>query len=274
MEGVLKLYFGESNQPTPDYIKRAAKKALDDGFTFYTENAGLLSLREALAAKYETLQNVRLDPRKEIVVTASGVQALNVAIRCVLDPGDEALVTWINDDDLLVAPGLAAALAGLAADAALGAVYGRVELIDADTRRLGELPVAHRAADLLPLIAAGLMPLAQPGTVFRRSALAPLGQFDPSFRLAGDLDLFVRALRAGVGFGFVDAVVARFRLHGGQLSKDEVAAALEHARIVETLPRGPAFAPRLRFRWANLPVYLERVRRHGFVRMQSLYRHD
>jgi aspartate/methionine/tyrosine aminotransferase len=104
MEGVLKLYFGESNQPTPDYIKRAAKKALDDGFTFYTENAGLLSLREALAAKYETLQNVRLDPRKEIVVTASGVQALNVAIRCVLDPGDEALVltpAWPNGSSIV-----------------------------------------------------------------------------------------------------------------------------------------------------------------------------
>jgi succinoglycan biosynthesis protein ExoU len=210
-----------------------------------------------------------------LTVLAENGTGLYAALNTGLDaPGDEALVTWINDDDLLVAPGLAAALAGLAADAALGAVYGRVELIDADTRRLGELPVAHRAADLLPLLAAGLMPLAQPGTVFRRSALAPLGRFDPSFRLAGDLDLFVRALRAGVGFGFVDAVVARFRLHGGQLSKDEVAAALEHARIVETLPRGPAFAPRLRFRGANLRVYLERVRRHGFVRMQSLYRHD
>ena len=99
MDGVLKLYFGESNQPTPEYIKRAAKKALDDGYTFYTENAGLLSLREALAAHYQRTQNVTLDPRREIVVTASGVQALNVAIRCTLDPGDEALVltpAWPN----------------------------------------------------------------------------------------------------------------------------------------------------------------------------------
>ena len=41
MDGVLRLYFGESNLPTPDYIKQAAIRALDDGFTFYTENAGL-----------------------------------------------------------------------------------------------------------------------------------------------------------------------------------------------------------------------------------------
>jgi aspartate/methionine/tyrosine aminotransferase len=99
MEGVLRLYFGESNQPTPAYIKQAAARALDEGYTFYTENAGLLSLREALAAYYQRMHLVTLDPRREIVVTASGVQALNVAIRCVLDPGDEALVltpAWPN----------------------------------------------------------------------------------------------------------------------------------------------------------------------------------
>jgi aspartate/methionine/tyrosine aminotransferase len=99
MDGVLRLYFGESNQPTPDYIKRAAISAMESGFTFYTENAGLLSLREALAEYYQRMQNVTLDPEREIVVTASGVQALNVSIRCALDPGDEALTltpAWPN----------------------------------------------------------------------------------------------------------------------------------------------------------------------------------
>jgi hypothetical protein len=99
MDGVLRLYFGESNQPTPDYIKQAAARALEQGFTFYTENAGLLSLRETLADYYRRIQDVRLDPRREIVITASGVQALNVTIRCVLDPGDEAIVltpAWPN----------------------------------------------------------------------------------------------------------------------------------------------------------------------------------
>jgi aspartate aminotransferase len=52
MDGVLRLYFGESNEPTPDYIKRAAVSALESGYTFYTENAGLISLREALADYY------------------------------------------------------------------------------------------------------------------------------------------------------------------------------------------------------------------------------
>jgi aspartate aminotransferase len=104
MDGVLKLYFGESNLPTPEYIKRAAQKAMADGFTFYTENAGLPSLRKALARYYQELQSVELDPSGEIVITASGVQALNVAIRCVLDPGDEALVltpAWPNGSSIV-----------------------------------------------------------------------------------------------------------------------------------------------------------------------------
>jgi aspartate aminotransferase len=108
MEGVLKLYFGESNQPTPDYIKTAAVNALRNGYTFYTENAGLLSLREALAEYYQKMQGVALNPRREIVVTASGVQALNVTIRCVLDPGDEALVltpAWPNGSSIVAMAG-------------------------------------------------------------------------------------------------------------------------------------------------------------------------
>ena len=96
---VLRLYFGESNVPTPDYIKRAAMKAMADGFTYYTENAGLPSTRQSIARYYREIHGVELDPEREIAVTASGVQALNVGIRCALDPGDEALAltpAWPN----------------------------------------------------------------------------------------------------------------------------------------------------------------------------------
>jgi len=99
MDGVLRLYFGESNLPTPDYIKQAAIRAMHEGFTFYTENAGLPSLRRAIAENYRRLHSVELDPASEIVVTASGVQALNLGIRCVLDPGDEGIAltpAWPN----------------------------------------------------------------------------------------------------------------------------------------------------------------------------------
>ncbi|NWF54023.1 MAG: pyridoxal phosphate-dependent aminotransferase [Syntrophaceae bacterium] len=99
MEGVVKLYFGESNIPTPDFIKQAACRALEEGYTFYSENAGLPGLRRDLAAYYRRLQGVELDPDSEIVITASGVQALNLAIRCAIDPGDGAILltpAWPN----------------------------------------------------------------------------------------------------------------------------------------------------------------------------------
>src|ERR1700681_1290807 len=99
MDGVLKLYFGESSLPTPEYIKRAAQKAMADGFTFYTENAGIPSLRKTIARYYHDIHGVDLDWASELVVTASGVQALNLGIRCMLDPGDEAIVltpAWPN----------------------------------------------------------------------------------------------------------------------------------------------------------------------------------
>ena len=62
-EKVLKLYFGESNVPTPEYIKRAAQKALADGFTYYTENAGMPSTRAALARYYAESHGVTPRPR-------------------------------------------------------------------------------------------------------------------------------------------------------------------------------------------------------------------
>ncbi len=104
MDGVLRLYFGESNLPTPDYIKQAAIQALADGYTFYTENAGLPSLRRAIASHYQKWHGVELGPESEIVITASGVQALNVSLRSMLDPGDEALVltpAWPNGSSII-----------------------------------------------------------------------------------------------------------------------------------------------------------------------------
>lgn len=99
MEDVKALHFGESDMPTPPYIAAAMTQAVEDGYTFYSPNAGLASLRSALAVKSAELHKVDLDPTGEIVITASGTQALNVTIRCAVGPGDEALVlspNWPN----------------------------------------------------------------------------------------------------------------------------------------------------------------------------------
>ena len=64
----------------------------------------IVSLRRAIAQKYAELHNVEVDPATEIVVTTSGVQALNVTIRCTIDPGDEALIltpNWPNGSEII-----------------------------------------------------------------------------------------------------------------------------------------------------------------------------
>lgn len=96
---VYKLYFGESTMPTPSFIQRAAQKAMADGYTRYTENAGIPSLRRTIARHFEDKHKVQIDPETEIIVTGSGVQALNLGIRCCVDPGDEVIVVtpgWQN----------------------------------------------------------------------------------------------------------------------------------------------------------------------------------
>jgi len=104
MDGVLRLYFGESNLPTPRFIVDAAVRALSEGYTFYSENAGLPMLRREIAAHYQRLHGVELDPEREIVITASGVHALHLAIRAVLDPRDEAVIlspAWPNSTSII-----------------------------------------------------------------------------------------------------------------------------------------------------------------------------
>src|SRR5439155_15967996 len=84
---------------TPAFTDEAAVRALREGYTCYSENAGLPSLRGAIAEQYPRLHGVDLAPDREIVVTASGIQALHLALRSVLDPGDEALIlspAWPN----------------------------------------------------------------------------------------------------------------------------------------------------------------------------------
>lgn len=97
--GTLRLFYGEDTLPTPEFIKGAARRALEAGLTYYTPNAGFLSLRQAIARQVADLHGAELDPAREVVVTASGMVALNVACHALLGPGDSALVVtplWPN----------------------------------------------------------------------------------------------------------------------------------------------------------------------------------
>ena len=97
-EGIIPLWFGEPDVVTPEFIRDAAKQAIDDGQTFYQPNVGILPLREALAKYMNGLYSTAFDV-DNIVVTSSGMSALAVAAQCVMTQGDRIVIPspiWPN----------------------------------------------------------------------------------------------------------------------------------------------------------------------------------
>ena len=104
MDGVLRLYFGESNLPTPKFIVDAAVQALAGRPHLLLGERGPALVAPRDRRQYERLHGVELDPAREIVITASGVQALHLAIRSVVDPGDEVVIlspAWPNSTSIV-----------------------------------------------------------------------------------------------------------------------------------------------------------------------------
>ena len=91
IEDVISLGVGEPDYVTPEPFRRAAIASIERGDTHYTSNYGLLELRERLSAHIERLYGVRYDPRSEIVVTSGSSEGLDIAMRALIDPGDEVL---------------------------------------------------------------------------------------------------------------------------------------------------------------------------------------
>ncbi len=92
MEGVISLGVGEPDFDTPWHIRDEGIYALEKGRTFYTSNSGLTELRQEIANYIKRTQGVDYDPKKEIMVTVGGSEAIDVAFRAMLDPGDEVLI--------------------------------------------------------------------------------------------------------------------------------------------------------------------------------------
>ena len=91
MQGVISLGIGEPDFVTPWHIREAAIYALERGKTGYTSNLGLLRLREAIAEYVSNDYRLSYDPATEVLVTVGVSEALDLALRAVLNPGDEVL---------------------------------------------------------------------------------------------------------------------------------------------------------------------------------------
>jgi len=92
MDDVITLGIGEPNFATPSHIAQKAIESIQDGQTAYTSNAGMIALRRAIADYVERLYSLRYRPEDQILVTVGVSEALWLALKAILDPGDEVLV--------------------------------------------------------------------------------------------------------------------------------------------------------------------------------------
>lgn len=84
---------GEPDFDTPEHIKEAAIQALREGYTKYTSNYSIPELRESIARKLKKDNDVVVDAKSEILVTAGAHEALYLALQAFIDPGDEVIIT-------------------------------------------------------------------------------------------------------------------------------------------------------------------------------------
>jgi len=108
MKGVVSLGIGEPDFTTPWHIREACYYALEKGYTMYTSNSGLLELREEIARDIERAYGLSYDPHTQALVTTGVSEAVDLALRVILEPGDEVLIP----EPCYVAYGPCAFLAG------------------------------------------------------------------------------------------------------------------------------------------------------------------
>jgi aspartate aminotransferase len=100
---IISLSLGEPDFPTPAVIKEAAKKAIDDDFSYYTHVSGYLELREAICKKFKRDNGLTFAP-DEIVVSTGAKQSIANAVLCLVNPGDEVIIPapfWVSYLEIL-----------------------------------------------------------------------------------------------------------------------------------------------------------------------------
>lgn len=108
MDDVISLGVGEPDFVTPWHIRESCVYGLERGYTAYTSNHGLLELREEIAKRLQKDYNISYCPQNEVLITVGVSEALDIAMRAVVAPGDEVLIP----EPCYVSYGACVALAG------------------------------------------------------------------------------------------------------------------------------------------------------------------
>ncbi|MDC7292396.1 MULTISPECIES: aminotransferase class I/II-fold pyridoxal phosphate-dependent enzyme [unclassified Butyrivibrio] len=91
-EGAISLGVGEPDFDTPWHIRDEGIYSLEKGRTFYTSNSGLIELRKEVSNYIKRTQGIDYDPMSEVFITVGGSEAIDLAFRAMIDPGDEVLI--------------------------------------------------------------------------------------------------------------------------------------------------------------------------------------
>lgn len=225
----------------------------------------LVAPRERIAALVERYPNLG------VVADPGGGMYAAINAGLASSSGWDAF-TYINDDDLLL-PGFERVVACVDADEACIA-YGGVLLINTEGKRTGAIPMCPFPRLNRLLYAQRVEPVFQHGTIATRKAVEHMGgPFDTTLRFCGDSEFLARGCVSGVRF--IHATrrpVAAFRLRAGQATKNLPVMLEEHNRLYAKLRlAAPCLGIKHRlarfvFCLSNTGVYLERIRRHGFLR--------
>ena len=92
MKDAISLGVGEPDFDTPWRIREEGIYSLEKGRTFYTSNSGLKELKEEICHYIQKKTSVAYDPKTDVVVTVGGSEGIDIAMRAMLDPGDEVLI--------------------------------------------------------------------------------------------------------------------------------------------------------------------------------------
>ena len=92
MPEAISLGVGEPDFDTPWHIREAGIYSLEKGRTFYTSNSGILELRQEIAAYYKRKHDLTYDGKNEVLITVGGSEAIDMALRAMVDPGDEVII--------------------------------------------------------------------------------------------------------------------------------------------------------------------------------------
>ena len=92
MEDVISLSIGEPDFITPFHIREKGIESLEKGKTWYTPNAGLLALRQAISGYVARRTGNTYDPKTEVLVTVGGSEGIDLCLRALIEPGDEVLI--------------------------------------------------------------------------------------------------------------------------------------------------------------------------------------